>query len=224
VDATRWHRFDVHSGEVAMAHIGKVRTLVIRLPLVVCCCLLVAAAVPGWADEKKQSGSASAAKKTSAKTKSKSLADFAAKVKLKGTQGEDNKITIDNHNLSETSGRGTLSTGGGVSTGEAAAKDEKTKATGSSGTASAQTELKNDYAQQKAKVEAMEKSLADFEAEAAKKDPHFANSAHDRSPGTRAPDELTREKAGKELAAEKQKLEALRKQAEKDGVELESPK
>lgn len=142
------------------------------------------------------------------------LAAFAASAQLKGQSSEDGSVKISNNSLSETSGGGTMSVGGGVTAGGAAKKEGPESDIPQGPTADEQWSKRIE--EQERKIESMEKGLVEFDKQV--EENRRTSAAHNRAPGTRAPDEVTRERVQKEIAAEKARLDDLRRQAKREGA------
>ena len=191
--------------------IGVIRNMGTTLCAILVSVLVVG--VPAWAQEAETEtkplklGSA----KTSAKPKG--LAGYAATVKL--NKGEDK--TISNSSL-KTSSKGTLSVGGGVNTGVSSAN--KAVGPGGIGEASKSETWNKDYDDQKKKIADMEKNQAANEKRKAEQTDPYQMSAYNRPGGVSSPYDTEKEKAAKELEAERKALDKMRLDARRDGVNI----
>ncbi len=148
------------------------------------------------------------------------LAAFATRTELKGTTNEDGKISISNGSLSQTSGGGTLSVGGGVtaSTGAGAPQPESDVPAAPPATAT----WDKSVAEQQKKIESLEKDLADFDQKvAAGTDPYRANNSQNRAPGQVEQSTLERDKATQLIAAEKARLDEMKRQNRREGADTQ---
>ncbi len=160
----------------------------------------------------------------------RSLADLARSVKLKEVGSGDGAVEITDANLTQIRGGGTMSISGTASTapplvpeGDGSAEEE---AEAVPVLTPEEEALQRSYEEQLAKVDSIEKGLADFDqrVEQQRSQPYVTTYAQNRAPGTRNQNNLTAEKVEADLAAEKAKLEALRAQASDEGYELRDPK
>jgi hypothetical protein len=159
-----------------------------------------------------------------------SLADLARSVKLKEVGSEGGAVEITDTNLKQIRGGGTMSISGTATTApplvsegdESAQKEAEAVPVLTPG----EEALQRSYEEQLAKVDSIEKGLADFNqrVEQQRSQPYASTYAQNRAPGTRNQNNLTAEKVQADLAAEKAKLEALRSQASDEGYELRDPK
>jgi hypothetical protein len=196
--------------------------------------LVVLSGEPALADETAPTTAAASAAATvpaaaparlgAAKTDGKKggLAAFAAKAELKGAGSGEGKITISNGTLAQTSDNGTLSVGGGVSAG-AAPGAGKEPASDVPGEPTAAEKWGKSFDEQQKKIAGMEKDLAAFDKQVSDgTDPYYDNNIQNRAPGQVDPNLLTRQRAQQEIEAEKAKLEEMRRQARRDGVDTRS--
>ncbi len=149
------------------------------------------------------------AKKTSS---SKGLAGYASTIKLK--KSED--TTISNSSL-KSSNKGTLSIGGGVTTG---VQSNTAVGPGAIGGESSSETWNKDYEGQQKKIADMEKNLAEnAKRQGSQTDPYLV-SPQNRPPGVASHYDNEKAKATKELEAERKRLEKMRREARRDGVDL----
>lgn len=151
-----------------------------------------------------------------------SLAEAAARIKL--TQpASDGSLVISNANLQKAGAKGSMSVGGGVTA--ASGGEKPTGATSSAGTNPANA-LVQQYNEQLRTVESLEARLKNFDEqlEAPARDPHYpyvTARPHDRAPGVQDPGSAQRDALAKQLEGERAKLNTLRDQARRQGVQLD---
>ncbi len=191
---------------------GVTRNLGMTLFAVLVSLLMVG--VQAWAQDtetKKAPLKLGSAKSTA---KPKGLAAYASTLKLK--KGDD--ATISNSSL-KSSNKGTLSIGGGVTTGAAPAN----QAAGGPGGGSSKSETwGNDYEEQKRRIADLEKSIAENgENRSSTTDPYNQGAYH-RAGGQVSNYDVAEENAKKQLDEERKRLERMRREARRDGVNLKN--
>lgn len=151
-----------------------------------------------------------------------SLAAAAAGIKL--TQpASDGSVVISNASLKKSASKGTVSVGGGVTSASAAAKPAPASAAGEKENPA--NAVVQQYNEQLRTVEGLEARLKNFDEQlkAPARDPHYAyvtGRPHDRAPGVQDPASVQRDALAKQLEAERTKLNTLREQARRQGIEL----
>jgi hypothetical protein len=171
-------------------------------------------------------------------TKGSSLADVAGRIRLNKPAADGSGVVISNDNLSKVSSKGKISVAGSSTPASSAAGSGEPASTAGAGAAasadadaakSPANELITRYFDQKNKVDTLQFRLDDIDRQLAQPspDPHYQyehNSPQNRAPGVQDQGAVQREEVAKELAAERAKLEAIRREAQQKGIPLEEPK
>ena len=183
--------------------------------LVACLSLLVAAPASAEEEKEKKPIALGSAKKSK---KAKGLAGYAAQLKLKKSDSN----TISNSTLSGGSGGGTLSQGGGVTTGvkPKPKSSQVVNPEGAPGEETKEESWTNNYDEQKKKIEDLEKRSKDFDAKTEERKDPYINNPYNRNPGTLSWEDQQRQEQQKALDEERKKLDDMRRKARREGVDL----
>jgi hypothetical protein len=156
-----------------------------------------------------------------------SLAAAASRIRLQKPAGDGSSgLVISNDNLKQTGAKASMSVAGGGGQTAAARSAGTTSQATAAGAGNPANALVQQYHQQKRSVDLLEERLASYDEQLKQpnRDPHYADyhsSPHNRAPGVQDSAQKKRDDTAKQLAQEKQKLEALRRQAVDAGVSLD---
>jgi hypothetical protein len=183
---------------------------------------------PSSQEEAKQASQEQPVLKSSSSSKqANSLAEAASRIRLQKPAGERSSgLVITNDNLKQTGAKASVSVAGGGEQSSATQSAGSTTQATSAGTGNPANALVQQYHAQKRNVDLLEERLASYDEQLKQpnRDPHYADyhtSPQNRAPGVQDNAQMKRDNTAKELAQEKQKLEALRRQAVDAGVSLD---
>lgn len=152
----------------------------------------------------------------------RSLADFAATVRLnREVAGGAQQVVISDANIKEAATWGTISSGGGVFVEGSEWSQVKVQPPGTEDRDKAWRKKLDD---QNERLRSLEQGLSDFDRKVADRrasTPQRGYLAQDRPGGVRSAAEITREQVAADIAAERARLDSLRKSARRDGVEID---
>jgi hypothetical protein len=156
-----------------------------------------------------------------------SLAAAASKIRLQRPAGDGSPgLVITNDNLKQTGAKASLSVAGGGGQAAAAQSAGATTQATAAGTGNPANALVQQYLQQKRNVDLLEERLKSYDEQLKQpnRDPHYADyhsSPYNRAPGVQDSAQMKRDDIAKQLAQEKQKLDAIRNQAQREGIQLQ---